>query len=162
MRWEICFNLSILRMLSFALDLHWRQSQLRTGGSRHHRGDISMQQQPGQQSPGPIGSKGRPAASARHRQHTALPAAADYSVLMYLAHVLYPPLYLAGPIITYQDFAWQLRQPPKLTSRAVGGAVLDTALLILPLWRSAVVPGCAANNWPILPAGGMLCRPVWG
>ncbi|KAG7668807.1 hypothetical protein KSW81_003826 [Nannochloris sp. 'desiccata'] len=29
-------------------------------------------------------------------------------LLFALAHALYPPLYIAGPIITYQDFVWQL------------------------------------------------------
>ena len=43
-----------------------------------------------------------------------LPLQADYGLLHFLAYVFYPPLYLAGPIMTYQDFAWQLRQPVKL------------------------------------------------
>jgi protein-cysteine N-palmitoyltransferase HHAT len=31
-----------------------------------------------------------------------------YSFRNYLAYALYPPLYIAGPIITFNDFMWQV------------------------------------------------------
>jgi len=31
-----------------------------------------------------------------------------YTFGNYLAYILYPPLYIAGPIITYNDFMWQV------------------------------------------------------
>ena len=31
-----------------------------------------------------------------------------YSFLNYVAYVLYPPLYIAGPIMTFNDFMWQV------------------------------------------------------
>lgn len=34
-----------------------------------------------------------------------------YSIPMYLSYCLYPPLYLTGPTITFNDFVCQLRQP---------------------------------------------------
>ena len=37
----------------------------------------------------------------------------DYSFRNYLAYVLYAPLYLAGPIITFNDYISQLRFTPK-------------------------------------------------
>lgn len=136
MRWEICFNLSVLRMLSYALDLHWRRRQL-AGPPRSPAAGAQQQQQKEQQkegqgsgkaqdgpaqqqgeaapgadaAPAPRGgaAKAGPEAAALWRQQTPLPAEEDYGLLMCLAHVLYVPLYLAGPIITFQDFAWQLR-----------------------------------------------------
>ncbi|THH33470.1 hypothetical protein EUX98_g722 [Antrodiella citrinella] len=30
-----------------------------------------------------------------------------YNYMNYVAYILYPPLYLAGPIMTYNDFLWQ-------------------------------------------------------
>lgn len=39
------------------------------------------------------------------------PAAGNYSFVLYLAYVLYPPLYLAGPIMTYPSFVAQLAPP---------------------------------------------------
>jgi len=37
--------------------------------------------------------------------------AEHYSALNYVAYVLYPPLYIAGPIMTFNDFMWQHRRP---------------------------------------------------
>ena len=90
MRWHICYNLTVLRMLSFGLDLHW---------SRRTNNSNVAKQQP---------------KNAKERQWSALPSPQqDYSLLFALAHALYTPLYLAGPIITYQDFVWQLKQQSK-------------------------------------------------
>jgi D-alanyl-lipoteichoic acid acyltransferase DltB (MBOAT superfamily) len=35
-----------------------------------------------------------------------------YSYMNYIAYVLYPPLYIAGPIITFNDFMWQVSVLP--------------------------------------------------
>ena len=32
-----------------------------------------------------------------------------YTYMNYVAYLLYPPLYIAGPIITFNDFMWQVR-----------------------------------------------------
>lgn len=98
MRWDICFNMCILRMLSYGLDLH-----------RHRQSaDTHKRQNPepcmGTSHPRPV-----PEASPT-RQHAAVFQEGDYSLLMYMAYVFYAPLYLAGPIITYQDFSWQLKR----------------------------------------------------
>lgn len=70
------------------------------------------------------------AKAAAARQASALASEADYGLLSYLAYVLYAPLYIAGPIITYQDWAWQLRQraPPP------AGAVLRYAARFAADW----------------------------
>jgi D-alanyl-lipoteichoic acid acyltransferase DltB (MBOAT superfamily) len=34
---------------------------------------------------------------------------ATYTFLNYLAYALYAPLYIAGPILTFNDFMWQVR-----------------------------------------------------
>ena len=31
-----------------------------------------------------------------------------YTYMNYIAYLLYPPLYIAGPIITFNDFMWQV------------------------------------------------------
>ena len=106
MRWEICFNLSMLRMLSFAMDLHWRRRQLvggstSSGNASHQQGACCREQ---------AEQRNSTVAQARWRQKTFLPSSSDYGMTMYLAYVLYAPLYLAGPIITFNDYAWQLKQ----------------------------------------------------
>lgn len=88
-RWHICFNLTILRMISFSMDLHWKrcQEKQRDGAYAPSRGPLT---------------------SPRQRQAYAMPSERDYSLVCAMAHAVYPPLYLAGPIITYNDFMWQL------------------------------------------------------
>ena len=129
MRWEICFNLSVLRMLSYALDLHWRR---RLTALSLHEGPGSLCAQPDTARTDDTCSVAasrkatcptRPlTAAALRRQQTPLPSEGEYALLPYLAYVLYVPLYLAGPIITFQDFAWQLRQrsPPRAREVSCG------------------------------------------
>ena len=38
--------------------------------------------------------------------------AEHYSALNYVAYVLYPPLYIGGPIMTFNDFMWQVSFRP--------------------------------------------------
>ncbi|BEI92502.1 uncharacterized protein CcaverHIS019_0501300 [Cutaneotrichosporon cavernicola] len=86
-RWHVSFNITMLRIVSFALDYHWRA-------------------QP--QSTPPTDQRGR--AAQAHPE-------ADYSLVNYLAYTLYPPLYIAGPIMTCNDFVWQLQRPLDITNR---------------------------------------------
>ena len=43
----------------------------------------------------------------------------EYNIWAYLAYVYYPPLYIAGPICTFNAFAWQCRQPSAIQCRQV-------------------------------------------
>ena len=43
------------------------------------------------------------------KQRQAVPHPEElYSLSNYLAYIIYAPLYLAGPIITFNDFMWQV------------------------------------------------------
>lgn len=46
-------------------------------------------------------------------------SAAGYSFENYLAYLLYPPLYIAGPLLSFRVFASQLKSPKKLASKEV-------------------------------------------
>ncbi|THH01688.1 hypothetical protein EW026_g1057 [Hermanssonia centrifuga] len=48
----------------------------------------------------------------------------DYSLVNYISYVLYAPLYIAGPIITFNDFMWQLRRPLQLNIRDTFGYLI--------------------------------------
>jgi protein-cysteine N-palmitoyltransferase HHAT len=53
------------------------------------------------------------------RAATPLPLG-DYSAERFFEYVFYPPLYLAGPILTFNAFASQRRSPTSISSRQVG------------------------------------------
>lgn len=49
----------------------------------------------------------QPPAEYRKRVQTSA-AEQDYSFINFMAYCLYPPLYIAGPIMTFNDFLWQV------------------------------------------------------
>ena len=52
------------------------------------------------------------------RDRVSIPASRDdYSFRNYLAYALYSPLYLAGPILTFNEYISQARYPPRSVSR---------------------------------------------
>ncbi|KAI9803872.1 MAG: hypothetical protein M1825_001752 [Sarcosagium campestre] len=99
-RWEILFKVTVLRLISFNMDYYW--SLAMSGGS-------------------PIEKKQLDPANLSERDRIACPAKPrDYSFRIYLAYCLYSPLYLAGPILTFNEYLSQLRYPlSSLTNRRI-------------------------------------------
>jgi hypothetical protein len=53
----------------------------------------------------------------------------DYKLVNLVAYTLYPPLYIAGPIMTFNDFIWQVStasQFPGIATRKVDSAKTDS------------------------------------
>jgi D-alanyl-lipoteichoic acid acyltransferase DltB (MBOAT superfamily) len=50
-----------------------------------------------------------------------------YNLGAYLAYLFYPPLYIAGPTITFNSFASQLEARAHITRAQVGGAGIPHA-----------------------------------
>ncbi|KAL8943822.1 MAG: hypothetical protein Q9216_000815 [Gyalolechia sp. 2 TL-2023] len=95
-RWEIMFNITVLRLISFNLDYYW--SLNRVGGS-------------------PMEKKQLDQSDLSERNRVDLPAKPhDYSFRNYFAYVLYSPLFLTGPILTFNDYLSQLRYTPRSIS----------------------------------------------
>ncbi|KAL9479897.1 hypothetical protein ACSS6W_004683 [Trichoderma asperelloides] len=69
-RWDILFNITILRLISFNLDYYW---------------------------------------SIDKRHVNTLEVSSDFSFRNYLAYALYAPLYIAGPILTFNDYISQAK-----------------------------------------------------
>uniref|UniRef100_A0A1D1XRT0 Putative membrane-bound O-acyltransferase C24H6.01c n=1 Tax=Anthurium amnicola TaxID=1678845 RepID=A0A1D1XRT0_9ARAE len=99
-RWHICFNFVTLRMISFGYDYHWAHMNLRFNEEKHMQRCtacasgkscyISLQESP-------VDMEG-------------------YTFTMYLCYLLYAPLYIAGPIISFNAFASQLDVPQRTHS----------------------------------------------
>ncbi|KAH7906814.1 MBOAT, membrane-bound O-acyltransferase family-domain-containing protein [Hygrophoropsis aurantiaca] len=92
-RWHVSFNITMLRLVSFNMDYYWACSSRNIPNS-----DSAL-------------SEKQRANTAHSLEH--------YSYKNYLAYVLYPPLYIAGPIITFNNFMWQLRRPTEFPTRAI-------------------------------------------
>ncbi|KAI9001460.1 MBOAT-domain-containing protein [Trametes punicea] len=106
-RWYISFNISMLRLVSFNMDYYWACNSVSlpdTGGA--------------------MSDKQRPRVSH---------ALEFYSFPAYIAYVLYPPLYIAGPIMTFNDFMWQLRRPVPISFQSTLGYLARFVFCILTL-----------------------------
>ncbi|CAM6047301.1 unnamed protein product [Sphagnum compactum] len=108
MRWQISFNFVILRMLSFSLDYHWaRILRPSTVNWEKHAQQCDLCTLEA--------SEDSKAGCYLARQERPVPLF-QYEVVMYLAYVLYAPLYLAGPIVSFNAFASQLEKPQRTYS----------------------------------------------
>ncbi|CDS09973.1 hypothetical protein LRAMOSA02650 [Lichtheimia ramosa] len=109
-RWHILFNFVMLRLVSFNMDYYWQVKKPRDQYEDDRLG-------------GPISDKDR----------ITMPCfASDYNYTNFIAYVLYPPLYLCGPIITFNDFISQIRYPStKITRRFVITYAIRLAVVIL-------------------------------
>ncbi|KAI0016161.1 MBOAT family protein [Xylariomycetidae sp. FL0641] len=115
-RWEILFNVTVLRLISFNLDYYWSLD----------RGSYS-----------PIEKQADPS-ELSERDRVSTPAQAkDYSFRNYVAYAIYAPLYLTGPIITFNDFISQLRY--KSASIEAGRTIRYGVRLALALLTMEVV-----------------------
>ena len=87
-RWTVVFKISILRMISFNLDYHKSKSIL-------NYDQLCCKEQE-------LCDKCR-----------VIKTANDFSFRSYFMYVFYPPLYLSGPILTFNDFHHQTTQQKK-------------------------------------------------
>ncbi|GAA5895848.1 hypothetical protein JCM6882_001395 [Rhodosporidiobolus microsporus] len=108
-RWHISWNISMLRLVSWGMEHYWAtapgSSNLTSSAGANGREPLlpepptSPMQKAARTSPSPPSSA--PSLSPD-------PSSPDWSPALYVAYVLYPPLYMAGPIMSYPSFAGQL------------------------------------------------------
>ncbi|XP_073023369.1 membrane-bound O-acyltransferase gup1 isoform X1 [Primulina eburnea] len=99
-RWHICFNFVVLRMISFGYDYHWAEQYNRFDKKKH----------------------------IQHCDHCSLGKTCylflqersvtndKFSFSIYLCYLVYAPLYIAGPIISFNAFVSQLNSPQSIYS----------------------------------------------
>ncbi|KAF9126743.1 glycerol transporter [Mortierella sp. 14UC] len=96
-RWDVTFNFTMLRLVSFNLDYYWSLRQ-----TREERLKIDRDRAP-----------------ETDKERVSTPTfTEDYNLVNYLAFTLYAPLYMAGPIMTFNDFISQLRYPKVIPVKA--------------------------------------------
>ncbi|XP_071937131.1 membrane-bound O-acyltransferase gup1 isoform X4 [Coffea arabica] len=96
-RWHICFNFVVLRMISYGYDYHWMDQNNRFDQEKHiQRCSTCIS--------GKICYMSLQERSVQNDK---------FSFAVYLCYLVYAPLYIAGPIISFNAFASQLDTPQK-------------------------------------------------
>jgi D-alanyl-lipoteichoic acid acyltransferase DltB (MBOAT superfamily) len=103
MNWQTSFNFCVLRMISFSMDYYWMYSASQQGDSHV----IKCRECDTVRG---MCEKGRIETSR---------AMAEYNYINYLAYATYAPLYLAGPIISFNNFLEQFQKTPRTITRSV-------------------------------------------
>ncbi|GME35176.1 Membrane bound O-acyl transferase MBOAT [Neofusicoccum parvum] len=105
-RWEVLFNITVLRLISFNMDYYW---SLNMQGGSPIEVSFSEAHSPFVTAHAPKKKQLDPS-NLSERDRVAIPAKpGDYSFRNYLAYALYSPLYNAGPILTFNDYISQQR-----------------------------------------------------
>ncbi|KAG0306124.1 glycerol transporter [Dissophora globulifera] len=110
-RWDVHFNFTMLRLVSFNLDYFW---------------SINAPREP------LTDDRDKTPSSDKERVQMAA-YAEDYCFTYYLAYTLYAPLYVAGPIMTFNDFVSQLRYPKAIPAKTLVMWVFRLAFSLLTM-----------------------------
>ncbi|VEU19761.1 DEKNAAC100343 [Brettanomyces naardenensis] len=115
-RWDVFFNFTLLRMLSFNLDYVSRKTALTENLEIAPQGQkakvsnesdgISEKAVP--QPPSEEEEIAECLVNERRRLDTPFPIS-DYSFANYLSYLFYAPLFIGGPIVTFNDYLFQSR-----------------------------------------------------
>lgn len=112
-RWDVFFNFTLLRMLSFDMDFLERWEDV-TGKRRVSPPPIVMDKPELKRAASSatrletICENGSPSLLTDERARLIAPHhIQDYSLCNYIAYVAYTPLFIAGPIITFNDYFYQ-------------------------------------------------------
>ncbi|PHH82622.1 hypothetical protein CDD82_5348 [Ophiocordyceps australis] len=113
-RWEVLFNITILRLISFNLDYYWSLHACHASSAEKKQLDL---------------------ANLSERDRITIPAAvSDFGFRNYIAYAIYAPLYLAGPILTFNDYICQLKfRAPSIEPARTARYALRFALALLAM-----------------------------
>ncbi|KAJ5826080.1 Glycerol uptake protein 1 [Penicillium riverlandense] len=138
-RWEVLFKVTLLRLISFNMDYYWSLNY---------------------PSASPIEKKQLDPAALSERDRVRIPAEpAAFNMRNYIAYLLYSPLYLAGPIVTFNDYVSQQRYTPPSLSRTrtiLYGIRFFLTLLCMELilhYIYAVAISKSSPDWSIFSPG---------
>lgn len=143
-RWQVNWNITMLRLISFDMDYHWATTSHPPSTPDVLLDEISST---AKFTSSPVELTERLRATSSH------PLSA-YSYKTYIAYALYPPLYLAGPIITFNSFYSQLLSPPKIQAKQLisygirfFACLLTMELVLSSMYVVAIKDSSRAGAW---------------
>jgi protein-cysteine N-palmitoyltransferase HHAT len=152
-RWEILFNITVLRLIAFNFDYVWSLDRRATSpievcplNNWYARDMRTDSRQKKNLDPANLPERDRVAVGARTD---------DFTFRNYVSYVLYSPLYLAGPIVNFNDYISQSRYTlPSISRQRIipyairfGLCLLTMELVLHYLYAVAI---CQSNpDWSL-------------
>lgn len=133
-RWQVLFNLTVLRLISFNMDYYWSlnmngSSPIEVSYSSCSMTSLTDAQKKKQIDPSDLSERDRVSIPAK---------AQDFTFRNYIIYTLYAPLYLTGPILTFNDYISQLRYTlPSITLKRT--ALYGIRLLVVFLTMEVLI-----------------------
>ncbi|KAF4666108.1 hypothetical protein FOZ61_010210 [Perkinsus olseni] len=106
----IVYNMVMLRMISYVMDYYWaiRDRPPSTPRGTSELKDLESDEEDTGKGYKPVSPQG---GDYKMRVRTNLPIRFYHSTALYMAYILYAPLYVAGPILTFNAFVTYVYQP---------------------------------------------------
>lgn len=124
-RWDVFFNFTLLRMLSYNMDFLERWSGIRQPTSSPTSASADDTGIPSDSSATVLNERQRLVALHNIR---------DYGIINYIAYITYTPLLIAGPIVTFNDYVYQSRHTlPSINIRYIISYAIRFAFCILTM-----------------------------
>jgi D-alanyl-lipoteichoic acid acyltransferase DltB (MBOAT superfamily) len=150
-RWKVHFNLMVLRMISFSCDYLWSAPELTPSSSLSPKREVKLE----------IPTQ-KDLEDDRAREQTPLDTS-FYDYFHYLIYCLYIPLYLAGPIISYNSFYSQILSPkPSLFSQNISFIPSRKVLAYILRWFAAFLLMELMMHYIYVVSMSKEKRNVWG
>ncbi|EPZ34993.1 Membrane bound O-acyl transferase, MBOAT domain-containing protein [Rozella allomycis CSF55] len=99
-RWPVYFKVTLLRMISFNIDYYKSFSIMKDESKECNFAELTLQ----------VNLSSERGRSEKWHSNE------EYSFKNYLIYLFYPPLYLAGPIVTFNNFQYQINLPKPITN----------------------------------------------
>lgn len=165
--WQFAANFLILRLISFGMDLHWKRC-MTNSADRHRTQSTSISSVPStlpSDASSTLSLRNRSSSPPLKPSKVAAPSpddhdfskelttdtsVADFTLLNLIAYVVYAPLYLAGPIVSFNDFVGhntKMQKQVDVTTYAMRFLVL----LLIMEWSTANFPIFGLMNAGLIP-----------
>ncbi|KAG5507094.1 hypothetical protein JKF63_05840 [Porcisia hertigi] len=156
MLWWVAYRMTMLRLIAFNYDL-WESTHAASHAReratvKHDTICVECAQLHQQNAASPASLPAEASRCYKYRTEYARDAA-DYNFVNYIAYVLFPPLYLAGPMSSFNAFVSYMRVPStSMPLRKMVGylfSILSTYLTTLFVLHSVHIPALAKHSYLI-------------
>ncbi|QLG75076.1 hypothetical protein HG535_0H04030 [Zygotorulaspora mrakii] len=137
-RWDVFFNFTLLRMISYNMDFleRWSNRVQNTQPASAMEDDVRPDLKKRSSTPTleTIHESGKNSILDERSRLIAPHHIQDYNFANYIAYIAYTPLLIAGPILTFNDYLYQSRNTlPSINKRQIVSYAIKLAVSILTM-----------------------------